>query len=121
MKTPRVHASISLLLLASGVQLVASAPASAVASDCPSGYMCWWSGTNYSGTMKKTSTTGAYQLTGLSTVESYYNRRTKRTWLHEASNGSGSYVCLDPGARDGNLSGWQDNAKAVYLATITAC
>ncbi|MFI5430213.1 peptidase inhibitor family I36 protein [Aeromicrobium sp. UC242_57] len=121
MKTPKTLTSISLLALTIGISLFSAGPAEALASDCPSGYMCWWSGTNYSGTMKKTAATGAYHPTGMSTIESYYNRRTKRTWLHQTADGSGSYVCLEPGARSGNLSGWQDNAKAVYLATIANC
>lgn len=83
--------------------------------------MCVWSQTGYSGTMKKISATGSYKSIGLATVESYYNNRSKRTWLHEKVDGSGDYVCLNPGARASSLSGWQDNAKAVYLATITNC
>ena len=121
MKTPAFLKSAGVL----GAVVVASfwsaGPADAALGDCPSGYMCLWSQPNYSGTIKKISATGSYKAIGLTTVESYYNHRSKRTWLHESSTGSGSYICLDPGARASSLSGWQDNAKAVYLATVTDC
>lgn len=121
MKTSKALTSISLLALTIGINLASAGPAAALASDCPNGYMCWWSGTNYSGTMRKTAGTGTYHPTGMSAIESYYNHRTKRTWLHQTSDGSGSYVCLKPGARSGSLPGWQGNAKAVYLAKVDKC
>lgn len=121
MKTSRILRSASVFGATAAFVIAPISSAEAAASDCPSGYVCLWSSTNYSGTMKKISTTGAYKSIGLTTVESYYNNRTKRTWLHEKADGSGQYVCLDPGARASSLSGWEDNAKAVYLATITNC
>jgi hypothetical protein len=121
MKTSQILRS-ALVLVATGATVLTSlTSANAAAGDCPSGYMCLWSQPSYSGAMKKISTTGSYKSIGLTTVESYYNNRSKRRWLHEALDGSGQYVCLDPGARASSLSGWQDNAKAVYLAMITNC
>lgn len=121
MKTSSILRSISVVATTAAFVVAPVSSADAAASDCPSGYMCLWSQPSYSGTMKKISTTGSYKSIGLATVESYYNNRSKRTWLHEKIDGSGDDVCLNPGARDGSLSGWQDNAKAVYLATITNC
>lgn len=121
MKTPKFITAAVILSAVPTVVVSTAQPAHAALSDCPSGYMCLWSQPNYGGTIKKISATNSYKAIGLSAVESYYNNRTKRTWLHEAADGSGSYVCLNPGARAGSLSGWQDNAKAVYLATITDC
>jgi len=121
MKTPRLLASATLFLAAVIGGFAPMEAADAAAADCPSGYMCLWSAENYGGQIKKFSSTNNYQAIGLSTVESYYNHRTQRTWLHSAIDGSGSYVCLSPGARSSNLSGWQDNAKAVWLATVTNC
>lgn len=118
MKTPTFLMSALALSLTATVHV---APAQAAPSDCPSGSMCLWSKPNYAGTLKKISATGAYRSTGLSAVGSYYNNRSKRTWLHATSDGSGTYACLDPGRRSSTLSGWQSGAKAVYLATITEC
>lgn len=121
MKTPRLLKGASLASVTLSFAFLTTSPANASINDCPSGYMCLWSQPNYSGTMKKVSAINSYKAIGLPAVESYYNHRSKRTWLHEAADGSGSYICLDPGDRASSLSGWQDNAKAVYLANITSC
>lgn len=123
MTTLRKFTSTALVLAATTAGFVLpDGSASAESSDCPSGYMCLWSGASYTGSIVKISTTGSYRPIGLSSVESYYNHRTKRTWLHEKADGSGSYTCLDPGEKKASgLSGWMDNPKAVWLATITNC
>ncbi|WP_456695897.1 peptidase inhibitor family I36 protein [Aeromicrobium sp. P5_D10] len=121
MKTSRFITSAATIIAVTGINLAVSTPAEAALSDCPSGYMCVWSGKGYSGTMKKYNSTGAYKSISLNTVDSYYNNRSKRTWLHATSNGSGTYSCLGPGQRNKDLAGWQTSAKAVYLATITDC
>jgi hypothetical protein len=90
-------------------------------SQCPSGYMCLWSGTNYTGTLQKFSATGSYKAITLSVVNSVYNRRSDRTYLHEQSNGSGTYACYNPGNRSSNVGGWLEDAEAVYLSTATNC
>lgn len=123
MKPLRKTTLLSLFISATAsiVALPASS-ADAATSDCPSGYMCLWSQANYTGSFVKISATGSYRPISLSSVESYYNHRTKRTWLHEKADGSGNYVCLDPGEKKASgLSGWMDNPKAVWLATITNC
>lgn len=121
MKTPRLLSYVGTFLMALVLSIAPEGAANAAYSDCPSGYMCLWSQPDYSGPMKKISSTNQYVSIGLSTVESYYNNRTKRTWLHSTTDGSGNYVCLSPGARSGSLSGWHDNAKSVWLATVTNC
>ena len=90
-------------------------------SQCPSGYMCVWSGTNYSGTMQKFSATGSYKAITLSSIQSAYNHRSYRSYVHEQSDGSGVFACFNPGNRNSNLSGWLENAEAVYLSTATNC
>ena len=90
-------------------------------SECPSGYFCVWSDTNYSGNMQRISATNSYRSISLVSTRSYYNHRSQRTWLHEESDGSGSYVCLNPGASKASTSGWQASADAAYLATVTNC
>lgn len=121
MKTSRFITSAATIIAVTGINLAVSAPAEAAATTCASGYMCLWSKPNYRGTIKKISATNAYKSIGLETVGSYHNNRSKRTWLHATSNGSGTYTCVKPGARAAALSGWQTSAKAVYLATITDC
>jgi hypothetical protein len=121
MKTPKFLKSAFVLLITSATTFGLQGSAQAAKGDCPSGYICLWSGSQYGGTMKKFASTGTYHSIGLSFVNSYYNNRTKRTWLHSASDGSGTYVCLSPGAQSGSVSGWQESAKAVYLATVTNC
>jgi hypothetical protein len=90
-------------------------------SQCPSGYMCVWTGASYSGTMQKFSGSGAYRSINFTTINSAYNRRADRTFIHEQSDGSGVYACYGPGQRNPNLSGWAENAEAIYLSTVTYC
>ncbi|MFI5430224.1 peptidase inhibitor family I36 protein [Aeromicrobium sp. UC242_57] len=90
-------------------------------SECASGYLCVWSGANYSGSIQRISTTNSYRPISLTATKSYYNNRAKRTWLHEKQDGSGSTVCIKPGAKKATTTGWQTTSKAVYLATITDC
>jgi len=90
-------------------------------SECPSGYFCVWSGTNFSGSVQKISSTNSYRPISLTATRSYYNHRTQRTWLHEVPDGSGSTLCINPGATKASTTGWQTTAEAAYLATITNC
>ena len=90
-------------------------------SQCYSGYFCIWSGTNYTGSIQRFSSTGSYRSINLSTVRSLYNRRSARTFLHEASDGSAHYSCYPPGAQWSDLTGWRQTAEAVWLSTVTSC
>jgi hypothetical protein len=90
-------------------------------SQCYSGYFCIWSGTNYTGSIQRFSSTGSYRSITLSTVRSLYNRRSARTFLHEAADGSEHYSCYAPGQRSADLAGWRQNAEAVWLSTVTSC
>ncbi|MFC5677145.1 peptidase inhibitor family I36 protein [Aeromicrobium endophyticum] len=118
--------------LLAGTVLVASAaggpavsstdtPLMRARSDCPSGSFCVWSGTSFTGSFKKLSTTNAYLAIDLSSTRSYYNHRSQRTWFHEQSDGSGSKICVDPGVSRASTSGWATSAEAAYLATVTSC
>jgi hypothetical protein len=93
----------------------------AAQSSCPSGNFCVWSGTNFTGQIQKISTSNSYKAISLSSVNSHYNNRTKRTWLHEDLDGGGSTTCIKPGVAKLSTSGWQTTADAAYLATITTC
>lgn len=123
MKTPRKYTTATLFMSAvAALVVLPTAPANADIRDCPSGYMCMWRSADYEGQMIKFTSTGTYHPISLAGVESYYNHRSKRTWYHETADGSGDYVCLDPGEKKASgLSGWMDNPKAVWLSTTTNC
>lgn len=117
------HALIAIVL---GLTAPLSTVSPAVAGvesmgQCPSGRMCVWSGTSFTGTMQSFSTTGTYLSINLSTIRSAYNNRTKRTYLDELPNGGGNYSCFGAGDSDSSLSTWQLTAQAVYLSTYTNC
>lgn len=103
----------------SAVQAAPRAPATT--SDCPSGSFCVWSRSNFRGEMQRIAATNSYRTITLAATASYYNNRTKRTWLHEEADGSGASVCVGPGASRSSTSGWQHAANGAYLATITSC
>jgi hypothetical protein len=114
--------SIAFLALAASLSPATGMQASTDSlSQCTSGYMCVWSGTNYTGTMQRFSTTGGYKAITLSSIQSAYNHRSARSYVHEQSDGSGVFACFNPGNRNSNLSGWLENAEAVYLSTATNC
>lgn len=121
MKPPAIARLAAVLLGASLTVGINTAPAEASLSQCTSGYVCVWSGASYTGTFKRFSSTGSYQSIGLTTVGSYYNYRSRRTYLHEKTDGSGYKSCLTPGAKAAALTGWKARAKAVYLSTTTSC
>lgn len=109
------------IVIAVGAALIAPGPAAAARSDCPSGYFCVWTGTNYSGTIQRINVTNSYRAINLNATRSYYNNRSQRTWLHSSATGGGSTQCINPGRSSGSTSGWQASAKAAYLATVTSC
>ena len=98
-----------------------TSPVSAIASECPSGYLCVWSGTSFTSTMKKFSATSQYTSIGLNANQAIYNNRSKRAFLEQQKSGSDVSLCLAPGESRSNLSGWQETAQGVYLSTATAC
>lgn len=98
-----------------------AAPVPRSIGQCSSGYFCIWSGTSYTGSFQQFSAANSYRPVTLSTVNSLYNHRSDRTYLHEVSDGSGSYSCYGPGAHVTNLSGWREHAKAVWLSAVTNC
>lgn len=124
LKIARVALTASLLgavLVSQPIASHADSISPLALSECPSGNFCVWAGTNFSGAMQRISTTNAYREISLAATKSYYNNRTKRTWLHDSPDGSGSTVCIGPGAQKVITTGWQTTAEAAYLATITNC
>lgn len=117
-----IRTFLAALILATTTVAIGPAPSYAAKSDCPSNRFCVWTEADYSGQMQSFSATNSYLNITISTVRSYYNRRSYRSWLHEESNGSGSYSCIGPGSAASSVStAWKRAAEAVYLATVTAC
>lgn len=83
--------------------------------------MCVWSAGIYSGVMKRFSATGYWATIGMSSVGSYYNNRNRRVLMSEKSDGSGRWICINPGQKVAFTSGWVTQAKAVYLSTASFC
>jgi hypothetical protein len=99
----------------------AGASPSAALSQCDAGYLCIWSGTNYTGSFQRFSATGSYRPISLYTVNSIYNRRSSRAFLHQDGDGSGYYTCFNPGQRNADLVGWRESSQAVWLSTVRNC
>ena len=120
----RILAAATLLATAAVIHPLAAeaAPQAPTAlSECPSGSFCVWTRAGFAGQMQKITATNTYRTITLTTTASYYNNRTKRTWLHEEADGSGASVCIGPGASKHSTSGWQRAANGAYLATIASC
>lgn len=92
-------------------------------SSCGSGNFCIWSQPNYTGSLWQYTTAGSRYSLPSSSFASYWNNRSRTSELSSTYSGvAGSYRCLPPGAKDGNLSGWAVNAHSVYLAAFqTVC
>ncbi|MEO6471616.1 MAG: peptidase inhibitor family I36 protein [Aeromicrobium sp.] len=116
-------ASAAMFVALGSIPAVANASGASTnsLSSCPSGYLCLWSGTSYTGTIQKFSSTGSYHAITLPTTGSLYNNRTKRSNVYEGSGGSGVWACFNPGAKNAALSGWLTSAGSVYLSTSTNC
>jgi len=71
------------------------APASS--GQCPSGSLCVWDGTTYSGTFASTSTS-AYKATGITTAKSVWNHSSYAAEVYSSTLGSGTPTCYAPGA-----------------------
>jgi len=90
-------------------------------SQCPSGYLCLWSSTNYTGSFAKYANSGSYADINLPTVRSLWNNRSKRSFIYSGYDGRGSSACYGPGARTTSLSGWRILANSVYVSSTTYC
>lgn len=90
-------------------------------SQCPSGYLCLWTGASYTGSFTKYSSTSGYRVVTYSTVKSMWNNRSKRSYFYSGSSGSGSSQCYGPGVKTGNLGGWQSSPNSVHLSLTTNC
>jgi len=110
-----------MLLVAASLVSVNSAAYAGQRSDCPSGYFCVWTQTNYDGTRYQYNNVNNYNLIGADPIGSAYNNRSKRTYLNENSGSSSTYSCFGPGNYDAVLSGWQVHANSAYLSSYTNC
>lgn len=126
-KKSRRTRRITLTAIAAALASTVPGPAGADDVDvqsigqCPSGYFCVWSGTNFTGTIWKTNTTNSYKSIGPSTIHSLYNNRTKRSTLYELAGGGGLSDCYNAGEQYSSLAGWRTTANSTYLSTTTLC
>lgn len=86
----------------SSIEFIAEARALA---DCPTGYLCVWTGSLYSGTMWKSAIASAQNLTANFQSGSVVNNRASASYVYSGSKGSGSVRCIPPGARQTNMLG----------------
>lgn len=112
---------IPLLIVAVSLVAVESPANAGSRSDCPSGYFCVWTLTNYDGTRYQYNDVDDYNLITADPIRSAYNNRSKRTYLNEQSGSSSTYSCFGPRDYDGSLSGWQLHANSAFLSTYTNC
>lgn len=115
----------STTVIASLVFVVVAAfpwtPAQASIASCPSGALCLWSGSNYTGSMQVFTTTSSYRTVFLGYALSLYNHRTKRSNIYQGSGGTGVWACFSAGEKQNPTRGWVTLARSVYLSTGQYC
>lgn len=86
-------------------------------SDCPSGYFCFWTGTNGNGTNRyQWSSNGFHDLHGIvGPFDSLYSNRGRSAFVHQSNQGQPEF-CVEPGERIGNITSTYTHAKWLYLA-----
>ena len=87
-------------------------------SDCPTGTACLWSGSAYSGSLWKNTSTDVIvnrPATVLATA-SMWNRTTYYVRLYSGVGGTGSTACYSQGWQ-GVLTGWAANARSLRMST----
>ena len=91
---------------------------------CPSGWFCVWNQTNQGGNRYQWQQTGFFQNFsdyGVSYVDTLYNNRSARMFLHQGKNGGNPEICYSPGTYIGNVGPWEDYPGSLYLATSSGC
>jgi hypothetical protein len=93
-------------------------------SDCPSGWLCLWQDSNYSGRMLKFHDAGYWQnLTNYGfndEMSSWRNRRgLDAKWSYDI-NGGGTRRCMDAGASASSVNG-NDEASSIKIFTTNVC
>lgn len=114
-------------LMAAGLTFLGPAGSSLAATDspnalsqCPSGYFCLWSGTNYDGDLvfmaRGTGVWFHLPAFGVTSFHSLYNHRSDRIFLHASGTGAPEQ-CYNAGDQARNFGPWYSTAQDVYLAT----
>lgn len=86
-------------------------------SQCLAGNVCVWDGYSYTGLFSQTPSTSATS-TGITTAHSYANRSTKAARIYSGTGGSGSWICVNPGAQ---VSSTTIGAQSMRILTVTSC
>lgn len=90
----------------------ASTATPASINDCPSGWMCLWTGHNFTGRMLQYHDTGRWQNLPAQAF-SYYDNRGDDAAVAPGSGGSGGKTCVDGHSRNSYA---HSGVKSVYLA-----
>lgn len=81
-------------------------------NDCPSGWMCFWTGANFGGRMMKFHDEGRWQNLPAQAF-SFYNNRGHDAATAPGSGGTGGKTCVDGHFRNSYA---HSGVKSVYLA-----
>ncbi|MGY1961783.1 peptidase inhibitor family I36 protein [Nocardia gipuzkoensis] len=113
----RVTVVAAALAVSAGLAFAPSAsaapqPALTSISDCPSGWMCLWTGRDFTGRMMQYRDTGYWQNLPAQAF-SYYDNRGDDAAVAPGSGGSGGKACVDGRSRN---SFAHSGVKSVYLA-----
>ncbi|WP_067664013.1 peptidase inhibitor family I36 protein [Nocardia miyunensis] len=87
-------------------------PAHTSINDCPSGYMCLWTGHDFTGRMMQYQDTGRWQDLPAQAF-SYFDNRGDDAAVSPVSNHTSGKICVDGGSRN---TYDHNGVKAVYLA-----
>jgi len=93
-------------------------------NDCPNDWLCLWQGTNYSLRLIRFTNIGYLQdiRPYFTNVNSYYDNRGQRAFLHYDLNASGTEVCVSAYQRNSATAPWiNSHTYAVYLANSSGC
>jgi hypothetical protein len=94
--------------------------------DCPDGWVCLWTDSNYSGRMLQFQDRGSWQnLTAWSfndEASSWRNRTNDDAKLAQNLEGGGNQVCMQPNSSNSMLTGFNDEATSIRIfKTSTVC
>ena len=94
--------------------------------ECPDGWVCLWSGTNYSGTMVKFQTRGVWINLGPlgfnDDAESWRNRTNDDARVAEGTGGAGDLRCLKANTDGPSFGTFNNLASSIRIYTVnTIC
>lgn len=87
-------------------------------SECPTGTLCLWAGSQHTGSLWRNTSTDVIvnRPANLSTTKSMWNRTNYYVRLYSGANGTGSTACYAQGFQ-GTLTGWAAAAGSLRMST----